>query len=61
MKLKLHPPCPRRIGTHAYVGGHLAYFVSVAFEGHGFYALCGAFMFCMALLNCFFHFVPDGE
>jgi hypothetical protein len=59
LRLQFHKPSAHKLGAHAYVGGHLGYFISVAFEGHGYYALFGGFMFVMVLLNCFFHFAEE--
>lgn len=40
-------------------GIHSLYFMAVAVEGHGYYAMCGGVLAILSVLNVFLHF--DGE
>ena len=40
-------------------GIHSLYFLAVAIEGHGFYAMAGGVLAVLAVLNVFLHF--EGE
>lgn len=40
-------------------GIHAIYFGAVGIEGHGYYAICGAILCVLAILNVFLHF--EGE
>ena len=41
-------------------GIHSLYFMAVAIEGHGYYAMCGGVLAVLAVLNVFLHFEGEG-